>query len=45
MVMTLLCAALTVIFFIITNVNEVQWRFGDEESSVEISSKLSYMYY
>ncbi|KXJ14740.1 protein wntless homolog [Exaiptasia diaphana] len=40
MVVTLLCAALTVIFFIITNVNEAHWRFGEEESSVEISSAL-----
>ncbi|KAK3749215.1 hypothetical protein QZH41_018268 [Actinostola sp. cb2023] len=40
MVMTLLCAALTVVFFVISNVNEAQWKFGDEESTVEISSAL-----
>ncbi|EDO42569.1 predicted protein [Nematostella vectensis] len=40
MVITLLCAALTVIFFVISNVNEAQWKFGSEESTVEISSAL-----
>ena len=39
MVVTLLCAGLTVVFFIITNVNEAQWKFGEEESTVEISSE------
>ena len=39
MVVTVLCAGLTVVFFIISNVNEAQWKFGDEESTVEISSK------
>ena len=39
MVVTVLCAGLTVVFFIISSVNEAQWKFGDEESTVEISSK------
>ena len=39
MVATVLCAGLTVVFFIINNVNEAHWKFGDEESTVEISSK------
>lgn len=39
MVVTVLCAGLTVVFFIITNVNEAQWKFGEEESTVEISSE------
>ena len=39
MVVTVLCAGLTVVFFIITNVNEAQWKFGEEESAVEISSE------
>ena len=39
MVVTVLCAGLTVVFFIISNVNEAQWKFGEEESTVEISSK------
>ena len=39
MIVTVLCAGLTVVFFIITNVNEAQWKFGEEESTVEISSK------
>jgi len=40
MVVTVLCAGLTVVFFIISNVNEAQWKFGEEESTVEISSAL-----
>lgn len=40
MVVTVLCAGLTVVFFIITSVNEAQWKFGEEESTVEISSAL-----
>lgn len=40
MVVTVLCAGLTVVFFIISSVNEAQWKFGDEESTVEISSAL-----
>lgn len=39
MVVTVLCAGFTVVFFIISSVNEAQWKFGDEESTVEISSK------
>ncbi|XP_031564321.1 protein wntless homolog [Actinia tenebrosa] len=40
MVVTLLCAGLTVVFFVISNVNEAHWKFGSEESTVEISSAL-----
>lgn len=40
MVVTVLCAGLTVVFFIMSSVNEAQWKFGDEESTVEISSAL-----
>ena len=40
MVVTVLCAGLTVVFFIISNVNEAQWKFGEEESTTEISSKI-----
>ncbi|KAJ7383344.1 hypothetical protein OS493_028422 [Desmophyllum pertusum] len=44
MVVTVLCAGLTVVFFIISNVNEAQWKFGDhdheEDSTVEVSSAL-----
>ena len=39
MVVTVLCAGFTVVFFIISNVNEAQWKFGEEESTVELSSK------
>ena len=39
MVVTVLCAGLTVAFFIISNINEAQWKFGEEEAAVEISSK------
>ena len=39
MVVTVLCAGMTVVFFIISNVNEAQWKFGEEESTVQISSK------
>ena len=39
MVVSLLCAGMTVVFFIITNVNEVHWKFAKEESMLEISSK------
>ena len=39
MVVTLLCAALTVVFFVISSVNEAQWKFGEQETTVEISSK------
>ena len=42
MIVTLICAALTVIFFIISNVNEAHWKFGDEESTVEISSECEH---
>ena len=38
MVVSVLCAGMTVVFFIISNVNEVEWKFADEESRVEISS-------
>lgn len=40
MVVTVLCAGLTVAFFIISNINEAQWKFGEEEAAVEISSAL-----
>lgn len=40
MVVTVLCAGLTVVFFVISNVNEAQWKFGEEESTVELSSAL-----
>ena len=39
MIVTVLCAALTVVFFVISTVNEAQWKFGEEESTVELSSK------
>ena len=39
MVVTVLCAGFTVVFFVISSVNEAQWKFGEEESTVEISSK------
>ncbi|ESP00712.1 hypothetical protein LOTGIDRAFT_112162 [Lottia gigantea] len=38
MVLTLLCAALTVIFFIISQVSEGQWKWGDDGISLEYSS-------
>ncbi|KAK6178724.1 hypothetical protein SNE40_011241 [Patella caerulea] len=38
MVLTLLCAALTTIFFIISQVSEGQWKWGDEGISLEYSS-------
>ena len=44
MVVTVLCAGFTVVFFIISSVNEAQWKFGDEESTVEISSKKHVWY-
>ncbi|XP_002735732.1 protein wntless homolog [Saccoglossus kowalevskii] len=37
MFFTLLCAAMTVIFFIITQVNEGRWKWG-EEHTVEVNS-------
>lgn len=40
LVVTILCAGLTVVFFVISSVNEAQWKFGEEESTVEISSAL-----
>lgn len=40
MVVTVLCAGMTVVFFVISNVNEAHWKFGEEESTVEISSAL-----
>ena len=44
MVVTVLCAGMTVVFFVISNVNEAQWKFGEEESTVEISSKEHILY-
>ncbi|KAK7488476.1 hypothetical protein BaRGS_00020261 [Batillaria attramentaria] len=38
MVTTLLCAALTVIFFIISQISEGQWKWGDEGIFMEYSS-------
>lgn len=38
MLTTLLCAALTVIFFIISQVSEGQWKWGDDGISLEYSS-------
>ncbi|XP_041356949.1 protein wntless homolog [Gigantopelta aegis] len=38
MLTTLLCAALTVIFFIISQVSEGRWKWGDEGISLEYSS-------
>ncbi|CAF0747056.1 unnamed protein product [Brachionus calyciflorus] len=32
MVYTIFCAALSIAFFIVNNINETQWRFGDEET-------------
>ena len=37
---TIICAALTIAFFITTNVNEAHWKFG-EQRTVEISSKYN----
>ncbi len=38
MVVTLLCAALTVISFIIGQVSEGQWKWGDDDISLEYTS-------
>ncbi|CAL1534428.1 unnamed protein product [Lymnaea stagnalis] len=38
MVVTLLCAALTVIFFIIGQLSEGQWKWGDVDVSLEYTS-------
>ncbi|XP_067679551.1 protein wntless homolog isoform X1 [Haliotis asinina] len=38
MLITLLCAALTVIFFIISQVSEGSWKWGDENISLEYTS-------
>ncbi|XP_046847052.1 protein wntless homolog isoform X2 [Xenia sp. Carnegie-2017] len=34
---TMICAALTIAFFIVTNVNEAHWKFG-ERNTIEVSS-------
>ncbi|XP_061168085.1 protein wntless homolog [Saccostrea echinata] len=38
MLATLVCAAFTVIFFIISQLNEGEWRWGDHELSMEYTS-------
>ncbi|GFN88098.1 protein wntless [Plakobranchus ocellatus] len=38
MIVTLLCAALTVIFFILGQVSEGQWKWGDEDINIEYTS-------
>lgn len=38
MMTTLLCAALTVIFFIISQVSEGSWKWGDDGIALEYSS-------
>lgn len=38
MMTTLLCAALTVIFFIISQVSEGSWKWGDDDIALEYSS-------
>ncbi|CAI9739344.1 Hypothetical predicted protein [Octopus vulgaris] len=38
MLATLVCAALTVIFFIISQVSEGQWKWGEESPSLEYTS-------
>lgn len=38
MAVTLLCAALTVIFFIIGQVSEGHWKWGDQEVGLEYTS-------
>ncbi|XP_052101149.1 protein wntless homolog [Mytilus californianus] len=38
MLLTLFCAALTVIFFIISQLSEGQWKWGDENLKLEYSS-------
>ncbi|RUS78675.1 hypothetical protein EGW08_013563 [Elysia chlorotica] len=38
MIVTLLCAALTVIFFILGQVSEGEWKWGDEDINIEYTS-------
>lgn len=38
MLATLVCAALTVIFFIISQVSEGQWKWGEESQALEYTS-------
>ncbi|XP_056018037.1 protein wntless homolog isoform X2 [Ostrea edulis] len=38
MLATLVCAAFTVVFFIISQLNEGEWRWGDHELSLEYTS-------
>ena len=38
MIVTLLCAALTVIFFILGQVSEGEWKWGDQDISMEYTS-------
>ncbi|GFR64492.1 protein wntless [Elysia marginata] len=38
MIVTLLCAALTVIFFILGQVSEGEWKWGDEDITLEYTS-------
>ncbi|ESP00710.1 hypothetical protein LOTGIDRAFT_112226 [Lottia gigantea] len=40
MVLTLLCTALTVIFFIISQISEGQWKWGDDGISLQYTSSL-----
>lgn len=35
---TLVCAACTVVFFIMSQLNEGEWRWGDEDLSLEFTS-------
>lgn len=38
MLLTLLCAALTVVFFIMSQLSEGKWKWGDDNISLEYSS-------
>lgn len=38
MLTTLVCAALTVVFFIMSQLSEGQWKWGDEDPNLEYTS-------